>query len=185
PTDKVTSLGPKTRLVLTPEKAAEFGFKKEWEKLQKRLSTDKLDTFEKNNSAAFKSLLSEVEQHNYDYLMYVTWLFGSQSQPSSEAMKIKKYNSVEFWLIECESDGLDAHKGYIDDAIAMLKGNVTLAKLPEQYAIWDSLMRSNKTFYFHVLSGGEKSLWSWLLQEKLDDNEKTQEKIGDVSKAVD
>ncbi|MCD1127617.1 hypothetical protein LPW36_16775, partial [Jinshanibacter sp. LJY008] len=42
PTDKVTSLGPKTRLVLTPEKAAEFGFKKEWEKLQKRLSTDKL-----------------------------------------------------------------------------------------------------------------------------------------------
>ncbi|AWH87231.1 T6SS effector BTH_I2691 family protein [Limnobaculum parvum] len=185
PTDKVSSLTPKTRLVLTPEKAAEFGFKKEWEKLQKRLSTDKLDTFEKDNNAAFKRLLSEIEQHNYDYLMYVTWLFGSESKPSTEAIKVKRYNSVEFWLIECESDGLDAHKGYIDDAIAMLKGNVTLAKLPEQYAIWDSLMRNDKTFYFHVLSGGEKSLWSWLLQEKLDDNDKTQEKIGDVSKGVD
>ncbi|WP_085165810.1 toxin VasX [Gilliamella bombi] len=160
----------------TLDNAAESKFKKEWAKLDARLDKGKLGAFRQEEKQLFDEIVKDIRKISIDYLVYVTWLFGSKDKPSKYAPAgLTNYNQVEFWKREQENDYSKDHLGYFEDITTILQGNITMAKLPEQFGLWDSLLRDENSIYFHLLKGQDNNLYEWLLKQRTDEMEQNQD----------
>lgn len=158
------------------ESAAENKFNKSWAKLEERLDLDRLKKFYDDDNQKFKEIIKDIRKISIDYLIYVTWLFGSKDKPSQYApSELTDYNLVEFWKHEQENDYSKDHLGYFEDLITMLQGNITMAKLPEQFGLWDSLFRDENSIYFYLLKGQNNNLYDMLLKQRIVEMEKGQD----------
>jgi hypothetical protein len=160
----------------TLDNAAESKFKKEWAKLDARLNKGKLDAFRQEDKNLFDEIVKDIRKISIDYLVYVTWLFGSKDKPSQYAPAgLTDYNQVEFWKREQENDYSKDHLGYFEDITTILQGNIAMAKLPEQFGLWDSLLRDENSIYFYLLKGQDNNLYEWLLKQRIDEMEQNQD----------
>ncbi|WP_324099776.1 MULTISPECIES: toxin VasX [unclassified Gilliamella] len=158
------------RFEWTLDYAAESKLNREWAKLEARLDLKKLDQFCKDDNQKFKEIIGDIRKISIDYLIYVTWLFGSKDKPSQYApSELTDYNQVEFWKHEQENDYSKDHLGYMEDIITMLQGNISMANLPEQFGLWDSLFRDENSIYFYVLKGQDNNLYELLLKQRIDE----------------
>jgi hypothetical protein len=164
------------RFSLTKEGAVQSKFDKEWAKLDARLDKGKLDAFRQEDKSLFDEIVKDIRKISIDYLVYVTWLFGSKDKPSQYAPAgLTDYNQVEFWKREQENDYSKDHLGYFEDITTILQGNITMAKLPEQFGLWDSLLRDENSIYFHLLKGQDNNLYEWLLKQRTDEMQQNQD----------
>ncbi|OCG30302.1 hypothetical protein A9G36_05310 [Gilliamella sp. Choc6-1] len=169
----------------TLDNAAESKFDKEWAKLDARLDKGKLDAFRQEDKSLFDEIVKDIRKISIDYLIYVTWLFGSKDKPSLYApVELTDYNQVEFWKREQENDYSKDHLGYFEDVTAMLQGNIQMAKLPEQFGLWDSLLRDENSIYFHLLKGQDNNLYEWLLKQRTDEMEQNQDAANHKTKVT-
>ncbi|KFA59883.1 hypothetical protein GAPWKB11_0626 [Gilliamella apicola] len=169
----------------TLDNAAESKFDKEWAKLDARLDKGKLDAFRQEEKQLFDEIVKDIRKISIDYLIYVTWLFGSKDKPSLYApVELTDYNQVEFWKREQENDYSKDHLGYFEDVTAMLQGNIQMAKLPEQFGLWDSLLRDENSIYFHLLKGQDNNLYEWLLKQRIVEMEQNQDAANHKTKVT-
>ncbi|MCO6554465.1 MAG: hypothetical protein J6572_05590 [Gilliamella sp.] len=164
------------RFSLTKEGAVQSKFDKEWAKLSAQLDKGKLSAFRQEEKQLFDEIVKDIRKISIDYLVYVTWLFGSKDKPSKYAPAgLTNYNQVEFWKREQENDYSKDHLGYFEDITTILQGNITMAKLPEQFGLWDSLLRDENSIYFHLLKGQDNNLYDWLLKQRTDEMQQNQD----------
>lgn len=157
------------RFALTVEDIEKRSFKWEWKKLEERLDRDKLNDFQQEDKQLFDDLIKKIRVNSDDYFLFVTWLFGNKDKSSAYAPEgITEYNTVEFWKYELENDYSKDHAGFIQDVTSILQGNIQLAKLPEQFGLWDSLFRDESSVYFYVLKGQENGIYNWLLKARME-----------------
>jgi hypothetical protein len=159
----------------TLDNAAESKFKREWAKLSARLDMGKLAAFRQEDKKLLDEIVKDIHAISIDYLVYVTWLFGSKDKPSKYAPAgLTDYNQVEFWRREQENDYSKDHLGYFEDIIAILQGNIQMAKLPEQFGLWDSLLQDENSIYFYLLKGQDNNLYERLLKQRIVEMEQNQ-----------
>jgi hypothetical protein len=152
----------------TLDNAAESKFKREWAKLSARLDMGELVAFCQEDKKLLDEIVQDIHAISIDYLVYVTWLFGSKDKPSKYAPAgLTDYNQVEFWRREQENDYSKDHLGYFEDITAILQGNIQMAKLPEQFGLWDSLSRDENSIYFYLLKGQDNNLYEELLKQRI------------------
>jgi succinate dehydrogenase flavin-adding protein (antitoxin of CptAB toxin-antitoxin module) len=169
----------------TLDNAAESKFDEEWAKLDARLDKGKLDAFRQEEKQLFDEIVKDIRKISIDYLIYVTWLFGSKDKPSLYApVELTDYNQVEFWKREQENDYSKDHLGYFEDVTAMLQGNIQMAKLPEQFGLWDSLLRDENSIYFHLLKGQDNNLYEGLLKQRIVEMEQNQDAANHKTKVT-
>ncbi|OCG47897.1 hypothetical protein A9G35_03040 [Gilliamella sp. Choc5-1] len=169
----------------TLDNAAQSKFKRQWAKLSARLDKGKLDAFRQEGKQLFDEIVKDIRKISIDYLIYVTWLFGSKDKPSLYApVELTDYNQVEFWKREQENDYSKDHLGYFEDVTAMLQGNIQMAKLPEQFGLWDSLLRDENSIYFYLLKGQDNNLYEWLLKKRTDEMEQNQDAANHKTKVT-
>lgn len=177
------------RFLLSKEGIIQSNFDKEWAKLEARLDLKKLEQFCKDDNQKFKEIIEDIRKISIDYLIYVTWLFGSKDKPSQYApSELTDYNQVEFWKHEQENDYSKDHLGYMEDIITMLQGNISMANLPEQFGLWDSLFRDENSIFFYVLKGQDNNLYELLLKQRIDEmqqNQNSANKNSNVSSLYD
>lgn len=177
------------RFEWTLKYAAESKFNREWAKLEARLDLKKLEQFCKDDNQKFKEIIGDIRKISIDYLIYVTWLFGSKDKTSQYApSELTDYNQVEFWKHEQENDYSKDHLGYMEDIITILQGNISMANLPEQFGLWDSLFRDENSIFFYVLKGQDNNLYELLLKQRIDEmqqNQNSANKNSNVSSLYD
>ncbi|OCG61596.1 hypothetical protein A9G48_09845 [Gilliamella sp. wkB18] len=173
------------RFSLTKEGAVQSKFDKEWAKLSARLDKGKLDAFRQEEKQLFDEIVKDIRKISIDYLIYVTWLFGSKDKPSLYApVELTDYNQVEFWKREQENDYSKDHLGYFEDVTAILQGNIQMAKLPEQFGLWDSLLRDENSIYFYLLKGQDNNLYEGLLKQRIVEMEQNQDAANHKTKVT-
>ncbi|OCG29334.1 hypothetical protein A9G45_02000 [Gilliamella sp. HK2] len=163
------------RFSLTKEGVIQSKFDKEWVKLSARLDKGKLAAFRQEDKKLLDEIVKDIHAISIDYLVYVTWLFGSKDKPSKYAPAgLTDYNQVEFWRREQENDYSKDHLGYFEDITAILQGNIQMAKLPEQFGLWDSLLQDENSIYFYLLKGQDNNLYERLLKQRIVEMEQNQ-----------
>lgn len=171
------------RFLLSKEGIIQSNFDKEWAKLEARLDLKKLEQFCKDDNQKFKEIIEDIRKISIDYLIYVTWLFGSKDKPSQYApSELTDYNQVEFWKHEQENDYSKDHLGYMEDIITMLQGNISMANLPKQFGLWDSLFRDENSIYFYLLKGQDNNLYELLLKQRVDEMQQNQNVVNKKNK---
>ncbi|MWP47977.1 toxin VasX [Gilliamella sp. Pas-s27] len=100
---------------------------------------------------------------------------NTEDKNSEYVIKLADYNEVEFWKREQENDYSKDHLGYFEDVIAILQGNLQIAKLPEQFGLWNSLLRDENSIYFHLLKGQDNNLYELLLKQRTDEMQQNQD----------
>lgn len=185
----------------------------EWtKKYESQLKLDKKTEALETMKADYEQLVDFIKKHSIDYYTYLTWLWGGKqraqmvidkakelqkkqeentSSPIDILPAMSKYNEVEFWIEEWDTNGSNSHIGSLCDFVNILDdcqlGNI---KTPYQFAVWDLLLINNTSIYYHIIHGingdlvtgkagqleensangknSSKSWWDLLLEVKLE-----------------
>lgn len=194
----------KVRLKVFPIKDLDTDYKekekKEWiDKYEKQLDLTKKTTATDKMKTDYEQVVNFIKKHSVDYYTYLTWLWGGkkraetvierakkqqENQQEIEILpKLSKYNEVEFWLEEWDTNGSNSHIGSLCDLVNILDdcqiGNI---KIPYQFAVWDLLLVNNTSIYYHMIHGLNGDLVT-LKNEQANDNGKqaTSDKIASKS----